>query len=152
MNLFCPMDHFEVMIGNNNQGVKRYEKNHFEVLIMKQFMRMYIAFFFPNLFVLLIIMGRKFNQGTPSITCGLLSNTLLMKKCFSYGIVPLGISKYQPPPPQCFVFHFVSILGVYIETAGALNFHAIRNFGLNLKRPFGPTTNLMYLQGKKWHK
>jgi hypothetical protein len=71
-----------------------------------------------------------------------------MKKCFSYGIVPLGISKYQPPPPQCFVLHFVSISSVYIVSEGALNFHTIRNFGSNLRCPSGPTTNLMYTREK----
>ncbi len=48
MSLFCPMDHFEVMIGNNNWGWKGGEKNHFQVLIMKHLLHMYVAFFFPT--------------------------------------------------------------------------------------------------------
>jgi hypothetical protein len=38
---------------------------------------------------------------------------------------------------------------MYVIIGGAPNFHIIRNFGSNLKCPFGPSTNLMYLQGKK---
>ncbi len=62
--------------------------------------------------------------------------------------MPLGISKYQPPPPRYFKPQFALILGVYMVVGGAPNPHAIRNFGLDLKWLFDSSTSLMYL-GKK---
>ncbi len=54
------------------------------------------------LYLLQIIIGKNFDWSTTNILMVCLATHSLWRYTSSYGIVFLGIFKYQSPPPQCF--------------------------------------------------
>jgi hypothetical protein len=66
--------------------------------------------------------------------------------------VPLGISKYQPPPHECSRPHFTSILGVYIVVGCAPNLHAIKKLWFRFETFTWPNHKPHVPMGKKNHK